>query len=119
MEVTTRELDERFVGDVLARLSTLMGSFHERDMALQDALANLSPNAATPSHLTDLQHVDLLTQSHCDLSNLLKLLSEWAHGKPTFVIDLQDALTLRSLQDKLITATPAVPAKTAGDVSFF
>jgi hypothetical protein len=66
-----------------------------------------------------LQHVDLLTQTHCDLARLLPILASSARGEPTRTQDLKGTLKLQSLQDALIGHARGADETEAGEVSFF
>lgn len=107
------------VADILENLAALMASFHKSDVALQDALSALATAAGGQTTMFELQHIDLLTQSHFDLSKLLTALAPCLRGTPVRRDDLKDVLTLRSLQDSLIDPAAEDKDVTAGEVALF
>ncbi len=107
------------VADILEKLAALMSSFHKSDVALQDALSSLARASDGDTTMFELQHVDLLTQSHFDLSKLLTALAPCLRGETVARDDLRKVLTLRSLQDALIDAAGPSDDITAGDVALF
>ncbi len=107
------------IGAVLENLAVLMEELHRSDEALQKALSSLANGGDTEPTLFELQHVDLLTQSHFDISKLTRVLANWARGTNVTKQDLRKALTLRSLQDKLVDARPGSETVEAGELSLF
>ena len=107
------------VADILLSLAALMETFHQSDIALQNALSGLPAGSSTSADLSGLQHVDLVTQTHRDLARLLPILASSARGVPTPSSQLKEALTLRSLQGALIEGVEEADDTAAGDVSFF
>lgn len=106
--------------EVLEATSALLVSFHRSDIALQDALSTLAARARATPDMVDLQHVDLVTQTHADLAKLLSELAACLAGRPTRKEDLKSSLTLRSLQDSLIEPAETGPADAApGDLALF
>ena len=113
-------VDAEDVADILLSLATLMEAFHQSDIALQGALSNLSSGTAPSTEVLKLQHIDLITQTHCDLARLLPILAASARGAPIQAADLKSALTLRSLQDSLIDGSAESAEEiAAGEVSLF
>ncbi len=82
-----------------------MSDFHSRDLAVQNAVSEMT---CTPDssglHLTDLQHIDLVTQTHADLARFLNGLAEGIREDTLAEDILAGTLTLRSLQDALLGA---------------
>lgn len=107
------------VADILENLASLMGSFHKSDIAVQNALSVLTTTAKSGPNMFELQHVDLITQSHQDLSELFAVLAACARGRPIRMSDLAASLTLRSLQDNLLTPHHAREEVEAGELSLF
>ncbi|MEM6388053.1 MAG: hypothetical protein AAF718_17645 [Pseudomonadota bacterium] len=107
------------IAEVLTNIASLMQDFHRSDEALQVALSSLAEGTDTAPTLFELQHVDLLTQSHFDLGKLMSVLAEAARGKAVNRGDLRDALTLRSLQDSLIDSQAQPKQNEAGELSLF
>ncbi len=55
-------------------------------------------------HLTDLQHIDLVTQTHADLARFLPKLAQGLREADLVENNLASTMTLRSLQDALLRA---------------
>lgn len=102
VKATSATVETSDVAVVLGAMADLMERFHESDMALQSALSVLASRARATPDMVDLQHVDLLTQTHCDLARLLPELAACLKGRPTEMAHLKSKLTLRSLQDALL-----------------
>jgi len=115
----SRFLEPDEVAAILDNLASLMEDLHRSDEALQTALSSLANGSDAAPTLFELQHVDLLTQSHFDVSKLVRVLANWARGKPTSREDLTAALTLRSLQDKLVDHCEDAKIVEAGELSLF
>ena len=81
-----------------------MRDYHERDLALQNAVAGLTTQqVATGINITDLQHLDLVTQTHGELAKFLpKLAQRLREDNNVEDVCLAGTLTLRSLQDLLL-----------------
>jgi hypothetical protein len=109
----------RDVAHILGASATLMESFFQSDLALQDAIANLSATASSAVDVTSLQHADLLTQTHADLARLLGALSDVLGGEAIGLGDLKKTLTLRSLETALFDPDDADPAPESGELSLF
>lgn len=107
------------VAGVLNAMAELMEAFHASDIALQSALSTLASHAREAPGIGDLQHVDLLTQVHCDLARLLPALAACLEGTQMQRDALKGTLTLRSLQDGLIERTGDDDRPEAGEVSLF
>ena len=107
------------VADVLHCLAALMETFQRSDLALQNALSSLTQAPGAHPNTFQLQHIDLLTQTHCDLARLFPLLAASLRGVRTTHDDLRKAMTLRSLRDALIDADPEGNAIPAGELSLF
>lgn len=107
------------IGAVLDNLASLMEDLHRSDEALQNALSSLAKGGETEPTLFELQHVDLLTQSHFDISNLARCLADWARGRRVGRSDLRASLRLRSLQDRLVDAHAVRGEIEAGELSLF
>lgn len=89
------------VADVLDAMADLMASLQANDLALQNALSSLAVHARSSPEMNDLQHVDLLTQTHGDLANFLPTLAAALKGETVDKDALQSRLSLRSLRDTL------------------
>ena len=96
-------------GDVVPRilgaLAQLMRDYHDRDLALQNAVAGLTQMKESPVgiNITDLQHLDLVTQTHGELAKFLpKLAQRLRDDNDVEDVCLAGTLTLRSLQDLLL-----------------
>ena len=100
------ELDElEFAARIIGALGQLMVDFHHRDLAVQNAISEMTstPNSSG-LHLTDLQHIDLVTQTHADLARFLPKLALGIRVKDVEEQSLASTMTLRSLQDALLRA---------------
>ena len=108
------------VAAVLSCLAALMATFKESDLALQTALSSLTQNTGSHPNMFQLQHIDLLTQTHCDLANMLPILAACLRGEQISREDLRSGLTLRSLQDALIDPSrDGEDLVEAGEISLF
>ena len=108
------------IATVLEAVAALLMSFHRSDIALQGALSKLAAHVRTDADIVDLQHVDLVTQTHSDLARLLSEMASCVSGRPTSRGDLKSVLTLRSLQDSLIEASASADTGPApGDLTLF
>ena len=119
-ELRSDPLEPFELATMLEAIAALLVSFHRSDIALQEALSILAAHARATPDMVDLQHVDLVTQTHSDLAKLLNELANCMSGRPTSREDLKSVLTLRSLQDSLIepsTTTEAGPA--SGELALF
>lgn len=107
------------VAQILSASATLMESFFQSDLALQDAIADLTKNAGASADMASLQHADLLTQTHADLAKLMGALSAVLEGIDIRPADLRNTLTLRSLENALFD--PGVPTDqtASGELSLF
>ena len=92
-----------FVARIIGAIGQLLSDFHDRDLAVQNALSDMthSPGSAK-LNMTDLQHIDLVTQTHDDLARLLSKLSQNIRAGDITEHSLAGTLTLRSLQDTLL-----------------
>jgi hypothetical protein len=100
------DLDElEFAARIIGALGQLMVDFHHRDLAVQNAISEMT-SAPTSSglHLTDLQHIDLVTQTHADLARFLPKLALGIRVNDIEEHSLASTMTLRSLQDALLRA---------------
>jgi hypothetical protein len=117
---TTKDLVEPDdLADILENMASLMASFHKSDLAVQDALSAITTSAMTGPNMFELQHVDLITQSHQDLSELLAVLAACARGRRMRRSDLAEALTLHSLKDTLLSPHHSREEVKAGELSLF
>ncbi|NNE81592.1 MAG: hypothetical protein HKN18_15095 [Silicimonas sp.] len=97
------EIGVEFVARILGAVGHLMRDFRDRDLALQDAVADLTCNQqAGGIDLHDLQHIDLITQTHADLAKFLPKLAQCLRKDDFEQASLVGTLTLRSLQDVLL-----------------
>ncbi len=90
---------------ILGALAQLMRDYHDRDLALQNAVAGLTTlsNNSDGINITDLQHLDLVTQTHGELAKFLpKLAQRLRDDNNVEDVCLAGTLTLRSLQDLLL-----------------
>lgn len=110
------------VADVLAALGVLMCDLHKQDLALQNAVAELAtvaPREATK--VSHIQHLDLITQTHEDLSRFLPRLAEALSETDFDPQRLAKVLRLQSLRDQLLKPDSIVnePPVSSGDLSLF
>ena len=115
----TTACDTSDVAQILGATATLMESFHQSDLAMQDALSTLAAHARVAPDMVDLQHADLLTQTHADLAKLLGALSQLLGGDAITLTDLRGTLTLHSLQDALLEPHAETDAIEHGELSLF
>lgn len=116
----SNELGSKDIADVLTCLARLMETFRESDFALQNALSSLTQETSSRPNMFQLQHIDLLTQTHCDLARMLPILASSLRGEPTSLDDLRSGLTLRSLQKALLDTTEEDEVVVeAGELSLF
>jgi len=113
-----QEVSTEDVARVLRSMAGLMEMFRQQDLALQDSLSSLSARARATSEMGTLQHVDLITQTHVDLANLLPKLAAALKGEAIEMDVLKNALSLRSLQDTLIDGIEDNETQ-AGDLALF
>ncbi len=78
-----------------------MERLHDADLQLQEALSTLAIRAKSVPEVGCLQHVDLLTQTHCDLARLLAVLASSMNSNSVERDALKASLSLKSLQDTL------------------
>lgn len=107
------------VANILENMASLMASFHKSDLAVQNALSALVDSAAAGPNMFELQHVDLITQCHQDLAELLAVLAAWARGRPTNKSEISSSLTLHSLKDNLLAPHHSREDVEAGELSLF
>ena len=107
------------VADILENLASLMGAFHKSDLAVQNALSSVTGASTAGPNMFELQHIDLITQSHQDLAELLAVLAACTRGRPTRKSELASALTLHSLKDNLLNPHHAREEVEAGELSLF
>lgn len=111
------------VARILGAMGQLMGQLHARDLALQDAVSDMTTRACEQgAGFADLQHIDLVTQTHADLARFLPQLADCLVGHPVHHRKLAHALTLHSLQNILLglnTADDADDDTEAGELSLF
>lgn len=98
-----RPEDTEFVARILGALGQMMVDFHSRDLAVQNAVSEItSTPTSSGMNMSDLQHIDLVTQTHADLARFLPLLAKSLRSGDVDEPDLKGSLTLRSLQDSLL-----------------
>lgn len=114
----SKEVSAGDVAEVLCAMADLMATFRNHDLALQDALSSISARARATPEMGNLQHVDLITQTHGDLAKLLPKLAAALSGEGVKKEALKQTLTLRSLQDALIDGTNDQETA-AGDLALF
>ena len=115
----TFSVDHEAAAEVLRNIAAMMATFHSRDVALQDALSNMTRMSGETGAMHELQHIDMLTQTHEDLAKLLPVLADCVRGTPTHLNQLKAALTLRSLQDKLLDTNSDEAPPDTGELSLF
>ena len=94
-----------FAARVIGALGQLMVDFHHRDLAVQNAVSDMTTSPTSNGlHLTDLQHIDLVTQTHADLARFLPKLAQGLRDNDLTQSNLANTMTLRSLQDALLHA---------------
>ena len=105
-----------------------MLDFHARDLAVQTAVSGLTSAPNTSGlNITDLQHIDLVTQTHADLAKFLRRLAEGLREDGFAHRSLAGSLTLRSLQDVLLNPVrsgandegPPEPQIESGEIDLF
>ncbi len=108
------------VARILSAMAQLMDQMHQRDLALQDAISDLTDLTAPVSEsLRHIQHIDLVTQTHGDLARFLPQLADCLVGHPVHHRKLAGALTLHSLQNLLLGNSAEADAVEAGELSLF
>lgn len=107
------------VAEVLDNVATLIEHLHHSDEALQTALSSLAGAQDSASTPFELQHLDLLTQSHLDLFKLTRILACWARGTPVRRGDLRDVLTMRGLKDRLVDSHAEEKTTEPGELQLF
>jgi len=81
----------------------MMIDFHSRDLAVQNAVSEITAiPTSSGMNMSDLQHIDLVTQTHADLARFLPLLAKSLRSGDVDEPNLKGSLTLRSLQDTLL-----------------
>ena len=99
---------------IIGAVGQLMSDFHVRDLAVQNAISEMTCSPDTAGlNMTDLQHIDLVTQTHADLAKFLARLAQSIRERDITEATLAGTLTLRSLQDTLL----AGPEMGAGETS--
>ncbi len=95
--------DAEFVARIIGAIGQMMTDFHARDIAVQDAVSDItSKPTSSGMNMSDLQHIDLVTQTHADLARFLPLLAKSLRSGDVSEQSLTGSLTLRSLQDALL-----------------
>ncbi len=108
------------IAHVLQSMAELFARLRSSDLALQESLSALAARARTTPEMSDLQHLDLLTQTHEDLTRLLPTLAAILHGERIDQDTLKKTLSLRSLQDALFDRSGHdEPEATPGELSLF
>ncbi len=110
------------VARILGAMGQLMDQLHACDLALQDAVSDITSTAAgVPTDFSHLQHIDLVTQTHADLARFLPQLADCLVGHPVHQKKLAGALTLHSLQNLLLglVSTTSEDEVEAGELSLF
>ena len=108
------------VARILCAMAQLMDQMHRRDLALQDAISDLTELAAPGADsLRHIQHIDLVTQTHGELARFLPQLADCLVGHPVHHQKLAGALTLHSLQNLLLGHGAETDAVEAGELSLF
>jgi len=92
-----------FAARIVGAIGQMMIDFHSRDLAVQNAVSEITSSPVSSGmNMSDLQHIDLVTQTHADLARFLPLLAKNLRSGALDEPDLKGSLTLRSLQDTLI-----------------
>lgn len=108
------------IAHVLQSMAEHFVRLRASDLALQDALSALAARARTTPEMNDLQHLDLLTQTHEDLTRLLPRLAAILRGERIDQDTVKNTLSLRSLQDALFDPSGGdAPAPAPGELSLF
>ena len=103
--------DSEIVARILGAIGQLMIDFHNRDLAVQNAISELTALPDTTGlNVVDLQHIDLVTQTHADLARFLPKLAQCLRENDVAEASLAGTLTLRSLRDILLGAEPSTAA---------
>ena len=97
-----------FTARIIGAVGQLMSDFHARDLAVQNAISAMTCSSDTAGlNMTDLQHIDLITQTHADLAKFLTRLAQGLRDNDLVDTTLAGTLTLRSLQDTLLASPDA------------
>lgn len=110
------------VADVIAALGNLMRGLHAQDLALQNAVSRLAVHAPQQgAEVAHIQHIDLVTQTHEDLSRFLPQLAVALENTDFDAQRLAKMLRLQSLRDQLLnpSAGQETPEVSSGDLSLF
>ena len=90
------------VESIVLTLGKLFASLHEKDQTLQNSLSGLDLNTTSADDLAALQHIDLVTQAHFDLSQLMPHLARAVSGTCIEKNAFDEALILESLKAFLL-----------------
>lgn len=109
------------VADILAALGDLMQGLHKQDLVLQDAVSKLAASSKIGAEVAPIQHIDLITQTHDDLSRFLPILAEALSQSNFDEEKLAKILRLQSLRDTLLKkdASTAISERESGELSLF
>ena len=95
--------NNEFVARIVGALGQMMNDFHGRDLAVQNAVSEITcASESSGMNISDLQHIDLVTQTHADLARFLPLLAKSLRSGAIDEPNLKGSLILRSLQDTLL-----------------
>lgn len=110
----------RHVAEVLAALGKLMQELHEQDLALQNAVSHLASSATSASpQLRQIQHIDVITQTHSDLARFLPELASCLEKTDFDQVRLAEKLHLQSLRDQLLDKSTDNSEVLSGELSLF
>jgi hypothetical protein len=123
---TLPSANAEFAARIIGARGQLMTDFHDRDIAVQTAVSDMTSTAEGHGlNFSDLQHIDLVTQVHEDLARFLPKLAQGLREGDLVENSLASTMTLRSLQDALLRGPVAnahpdlEECLDSGDVDFF
>ena len=103
----------------IATLGDVFASIHQEDIALQAAICVLVSNSESAlQHTKDLQHVDLITQFHANMSRLLPVLAQQLEKSEFSREALLEELNLQSLRDCFAQHGESSISDNAGELTF-
>ena len=103
----------------IATLGDVFASIHQEDIALQADICVLVSNSESAlQHTKDLQHVDLITQFHANMSRLLPVLAKQLEKNEFSREALLEELNLQSLKDCFEQDGERSISDNAGELTF-
>ena len=103
----------------IATLGDVFASIYQDDIALQAAICvSVSNSESALQHTKDLQHVDLITQFHANMSRLLPVLAQQLEKSEFSREALLEELNLQSLRDCFAQHGESSISDNAGELTF-